>query len=178
MFTGIDRRSRHDRPSSTAGDAIARDMELRRTLRPAAWTVWTAIVAHADIDIEGELSAPVSARSLADELGLAKDTVAGCLQRLAAHGLIERRPQAHVAGRFIASGYLVCRSEPLISDVAPLSSPTLSAGLSMTSTPDQPPEGPQLLSHPAPTTPASTPPTATSPRPDSSASQLSFLSEL
>ena len=152
------------------------DVELRRLLRPAAWTVWTAVVAHATPDADGVSFAAVSVRGLAIELGLAKDTVAGCIQRLAAHGLIERCPQAHVAGRFIASGYLVYRPEPMIPDVAPPSSLTSSPHLSTTSTPDRPAHDPHLLSHPAPTTP--TPTTATSPRPNSSTSQLSFLPEL
>jgi len=83
------------------------DVELRRLLRPAAWTVWTAVVAHAERREDGDLFAAVSVRGLAVELGLAKDTVAGCVQRLTRHGLVERCPQAHVQGRFIRGGYLV-----------------------------------------------------------------------
>lgn len=147
------------------------DVELRRLLRPAAWTVWTAVVDHATPDADGVSFAAVSVRGLALELGLAKDTVAGCIQRLAAHGLIERRPQAHVAGRFIASGYLVFRPEPMIPDVAPPSSLTSSACASTTSTPDHSAPDPHLLSYATPTA-------ATSPRPNSPTSQLSFLSDL
>jgi DNA-binding transcriptional MocR family regulator len=162
------------------------DVELRRLLRPAAWTVWSAVIAHAVVDSDGVLSAAVSARSLAHELGLAKDTVAGCLQRLAGHGLIERRPQAHVAGRFTASGYWVYRPEPLILDAAPLpSSLTSSAHLSITSTSTDHPsqdQDPQLLSHTTSTPPTSSTPTPTSaptsPRPTSPSSQLSFLTDL
>jgi DNA-binding transcriptional MocR family regulator len=152
------------------------DVELRRLLRPAAWTVWTAVVDHATPDADGVAFAAVSVRRLALELGLAKDTVAGCIQRLAAHGLIERRPQAHVAGRFIAGGYLVYRPEPVIPDVAPPSSLTSSPHSSSTSTTDQSAHDPHRLSPPTPTTPTST--TPTSPRPNSPTSQLSFLSEL
>ncbi|MEZ5255517.1 MAG: MarR family transcriptional regulator [Ilumatobacteraceae bacterium] len=75
---------------------------MRRLLRPIGWTVWQAVLEHA-VDTDGVLVAAVSVRSLADELGLAKDTVAAAIRRLIAHGLIERQPQTRHASRHPAT---------------------------------------------------------------------------
>ena len=104
---------------------------LRRVLRPAAWTVWQAIVDHARPDGD-RVVAIVSVRSLADELGLAKDTVSAAIRRLAAHGLIERQPQPHANARFTFGRYVLHPIEaplphnlvdPALSPVTPLDDP-------------------------------------------------------
>ncbi|MEZ5216443.1 MAG: hypothetical protein R2715_07590 [Ilumatobacteraceae bacterium] len=63
---------------------------------------------------DGSWFAAVSLRSLAGELDLAKDTIAGAMQLLAAHNLVERRRQDHVAGRFVAGGYVVHRPTRMV----------------------------------------------------------------
>jgi len=78
---------------------------MRRLLRPLGWTVWHALLEHAE-DVDGTLVAAVSVRSLADELGLAKDTVAAAIRRLVAHGLVTRQLQARHDTRFTAGAYV------------------------------------------------------------------------
>ena len=169
------------------------DVELRRRLRPTAWTVWTAVLQHAVPHADGSWFAAVSLRSLADELDLAKDTVAGAMQRLAAHNLIERRRQDHVAGRFVASGYVVHRLVPMAHTTTEAIVPTGSTLVAVPLRPFEPtvPDD----DRPTPTVPTPRPPelpnsTITDPdlsapspagpdsQPTTSPAQLSFLGEL
>ena len=105
---------------------------LRRVLRPAAWTVWQAIVDHARPDGD-RVVAIVSVRSLADELGLAKDTVSTAIRRLVAHGLIERQSQPHANARFTFGSYVLHPTE------APLPDSPADPALSLVASSNDPP---------------------------------------
>ena len=169
------------------------DVELRRRLRPTAWTVWTAVLEHAVPHEDGSWFAAVSLRSLAGELDLAKDTVASAMQRLAAHNLVERRRQDHVAGRFVAGGYVVHRPALPACTTTITIDPTASTSVGVPLRPFGPTVSandrptPSVLASPPPDPPDSTAtttdltaPSPTSPdfRPTTSLAQLSFLSDL
>jgi hypothetical protein len=80
--------------------------ELRRRLGPVAWVVLEALVESARD--EGVLTvSDQSVRGVAEALGLAKDTVARALQRLAAEHLVTRSSKRDGAGRFGAGSYVV-----------------------------------------------------------------------
>lgn len=64
--------------------------ELRRDLGPVAWVVAEALVSRAAPDAQGSLVATTGIRSLANDLGLDKDTVARALRRLKVAGLVAR----------------------------------------------------------------------------------------
>lgn len=169
------------------------DVELRRRLRPTAWTVWTAVLEHAVLREDGSWFAAVSLRSLAGELDLAKDTIASAMQRLAAYNLVERRRQDHVAGRFVAGGYVVHRPAPMACTTTNTIDPTASTSVGVPLRPFDPTV--PANGRPTPTDLASPPlnepdPTATTTdltgpfpsRPDfpptTSLTQLSFLTGL
>lgn len=79
---------------------------LRRKLGPTAWFVFEAML----FDAHGSghaLTAVASARSLAVELGLAKNTVARAIAQLRAAGLIARCQSRSTAGTFIAGSYAI-----------------------------------------------------------------------
>ncbi len=67
---------------------------------PTAWTVLQLAAAYSD----GEVSA-VSARRVAAEFGIAKDTAARALRVLTGAGLLEPLPRARHGGRFVPGGY-------------------------------------------------------------------------
>ncbi len=89
---------------------------LRRSLGPTAW----AVLAELDIDaVPGGTDARVaatSARRIAAQLGITKDTAARALRRLTAAAVVRRRPQATGAGgRFGRGTYELL----LLSPIAP-----------------------------------------------------------
>ena len=75
---------------------------LRRRLGPTAWVVLEAVVAHSDSASGTDLAA-VSARSLAVELGLVKNTIARGLAALVDAGLLDG-VQAHAASGTFGRG--------------------------------------------------------------------------
>jgi hypothetical protein len=64
-------------------------IDIMRCVGPVSWTVLSALMVDAEI-VDGRLTARASARLLAVELGLDKDTVARALVRLRDAGLIVR----------------------------------------------------------------------------------------
>lgn len=80
-----------DRPSPlTLGPGAP---EIRRTVGPIAWAVLECVATNA-VERADEAVSYESVRGIADSLGLAKDTVARALRRLAGERLV-----AHVASR-------------------------------------------------------------------------------
>ena len=80
--------------------------DVRRRVGPTAWVVLEATVARADID-GGVITAVVSARSLAAELGLAKNTMARALSVLRRAGLLVAVQPRDGRGTFAAGSYRV-----------------------------------------------------------------------
>ena len=92
---------------------------LRREVGPFAWVVLEAAVARADV-VAGVLTADVSARSLAAELGLAKNTTARALSKLREVGVLVAVQGRDRDGTFTAGSYqlhLPARSLELASSV-------------------------------------------------------------
>ena len=79
---------------------------LRRTLGPMSWVALEALAARSR-EIDGRLVADVSVRSLAGELGVAKDTAARALGVLRDAGLIVAAQGRGVRGRFAGGCYVV-----------------------------------------------------------------------
>jgi hypothetical protein len=77
---------------------------MRRDVRPIAWTVLECVAA-AGIERAGGTVSFTSVRGVADELGLAKDTVARALRRLADEQLVGYVPARAHDGRFGTSRY-------------------------------------------------------------------------
>jgi hypothetical protein len=75
-------------------------LELIRQVGPTAWAVLELAVARGD----GRVSA-VSARRVAAELGVAKDTAARALRALTGAGLLDPMPRRRSGGRFEPGGY-------------------------------------------------------------------------
>lgn len=142
---------------------------MRRLLRPIGWTVWQAVLEHA-VDTDGVLVAAVSVRSRADELGLAKDTVAAAFRRLTAQGLIERQPQPRHGSRFSPGHYALHPTTPALPPITPAPSP-VPRPTSSTTTPPTTPTGPTLPTATSTDSPSAAP-TAPPPTPPS---QLSLL---
>jgi hypothetical protein len=141
---------------------------MRRLLRPIGWTVWQAVLEQA-VDTDGVLVAAVSVRSLADELGLARDTVAAAFRRLTAHGLIERQPQPRHDSRFSPGHYALHPTTPALPPTIPTPSPAPRPTSSAT-TPPTTPTGPTLPT----ATPTDSPSAAATSATPTAPSQLSL----
>ena len=89
------------------------DRALRRSLGPTAWAVLAEFHFEASPDGPGATVVATSARRVAAHLGITKDTAARALRRLAAAGIVRRRPQAtSAAGRFGAGTYELLLAPP------------------------------------------------------------------
>jgi DNA-binding transcriptional MocR family regulator len=73
---------------------------VRRQVGPLAW-----VVLEVAMSVGSDRVATVSARSVAAELGVSKDTAARALRRLAAGGLIGRLERRGGGGRFVVGRY-------------------------------------------------------------------------
>ncbi len=97
---------------ATSMDADA-ERALRRSLGPPAWAVLAEL--HLDA-VPGGTDARVgatSARRIAAQLGISKDTAARALRRRTAAAIVRRRPQATSAGgRFALAPTSCCWSLP------------------------------------------------------------------
>jgi DNA-binding IclR family transcriptional regulator len=79
---------------------------IRRRLGPIAWAALECLAGSA-VDCAGESVSFASVRGIATELGLAKDTVARALRRLADEELAIYVASRHRDGRFGPSHYLL-----------------------------------------------------------------------
>ena len=81
--------------------------DARRTAGPTAWAVLEALASRASV-ASPRAEVRCSARALADDLGLSKDTTARALRSLARQGFVRRLDhRADVNGRFAATTYEV-----------------------------------------------------------------------
>ena len=80
--------------------------ELRRGLGPTAWVVLEELISTSTQDGAG-CHSTATVRSLAADLGLAKDTVARALTRLNAAGLVVAEQGRAPAGTFGPGGYRI-----------------------------------------------------------------------
>ncbi len=81
--------------------------EVRRSIGPTAWAVIEVLASRADV-ASPRPEVRCSARALADDLGLSKDTTARALRSLARQGFIRRLDhRAEANGRFAATTYEV-----------------------------------------------------------------------
>jgi predicted ArsR family transcriptional regulator len=79
---------------------------VRRTVGPVAWSVLEVLAEHGRADLGGTVSRK-SVRDLAGELGLANDTVARALRRLADASLVVHESDRASTGRFGAGRYVL-----------------------------------------------------------------------
>ncbi|QYG92974.1 hypothetical protein HC251_11385 [Iamia sp. SCSIO 61187] len=88
----------------TAGLVVTSDADLvKRAVGPTAWLVFEHLALAADDDLESS----ATARSIGVAVSVSKDTAAAAIRRLAALGLVARRPQARRHGRFGAASLRV-----------------------------------------------------------------------
>lgn len=80
---------------------------LVNRLGPSATTAFLAVAADAVRNERGALVATTSARSLARQLHVAKDTAAGVLGLLVRRGYLRRLAQPRIGGRFASARYVV-----------------------------------------------------------------------
>jgi DNA-binding IclR family transcriptional regulator len=99
----------------TAGKA------LRRQLGPTPWVVLEAALALAhDADADGDLVVDASVRSLAAEVGLAKNTVARALIVLRECGLVTFTQTRAGDGAFSVGRYLIALPTAVFTIAAPM----------------------------------------------------------
>jgi hypothetical protein len=98
--------------------------ELRRRLGPTAWVVFEELLL-ASTGPNETCHASVSIRTLAAQLGLAKDTVARALIRLRGTGLVSNCQWRSKAGTFSTGNYqLTVPSSIVFEDHSRVTSPT------------------------------------------------------
>jgi predicted transcriptional regulator len=90
-------------------------VKLRRGLGPTAWVVLEELLARSNGPADSG-RASVSVRSLASELGLAKDTVARALSRLRRAGVVSACQTRSTSGAFAAGSYLITVPESVAID--------------------------------------------------------------
>lgn len=79
---------------------------LRRSLGPTAWAVLAELQLAVSTEGAGGTTVAASARGLAAQLGITKNSAARALRTLAAAGIVRRRPQpTSPAGHFAAGLY-------------------------------------------------------------------------
>ena len=78
----------------------------RRSLAPLSWVVLEAL-AESSRERSGVTVSEKSVRALADELGLAKDTIGRAIQRLQRAGLVSRIDTRSTDGRFGRGCYVL-----------------------------------------------------------------------
>ena len=92
-------------PTPTTGVVLGdRASEVRRAVGPVAWACLEAIVANAH-GTDDAVVAVASVRTLAAELGIAKDTAARAMLVLRRAGLITPRQLRGAGGAFAAGRY-------------------------------------------------------------------------
>jgi len=106
-------------PLSLGPEAIT----VRRAVGPIAWAVLECVAASA-IRRDDETVSYESARGIAGTLGLAKDTAARALRRLAAAQLVTYVPSRGDNGRFGTSHYRLTLPTDVFNIVPPQPAPT------------------------------------------------------
>jgi DNA-binding transcriptional ArsR family regulator len=102
----------------------SRSVELRRRLGPTAWVVFEELLLASTGPADACCSS-VSVRSLAAQLGLAKDTVARALMRLRRAGLITSAQTRSATGTFASGSYQFTVPDAItLQHVTPSESPT------------------------------------------------------
>ena len=124
----------------------AADAHPVRRLGPTAWAVLEVLRERSTVDDRGEVFADTSVRSLAEELGLAKNTVHRALRRLRRHGLINARQNRTSADMF-ARGEYVHANNGAVADTRVAVVSTTSAGARRAPAP-RPPEADAPTSQP------------------------------
>ena len=110
----------------------AESVELRRRLDPTAWVVLEQLLLESTGS--GEVcEASVSVRSLATQLGLAKDTVARTLTRLRRAGLVDGFQSRTVTGVY-ATGRYALTTSIIVDDHTPPAPPTRPSSTTSTAT--------------------------------------------
>lgn len=80
----------------------------RNKLGPLAWTVLEEMALTARRDGDGALRTRLSARSIAERLGINKDTASKAIGRLVASGILQREAaRGESSGRFGVGTYVV-----------------------------------------------------------------------
>jgi DNA-binding transcriptional ArsR family regulator len=98
----------------------AESVELRRLLGPTAWAVFEELLLVSTSTADGR-QASMSVRSLAQRLGLAKDTVARALTRLRRAGLVTPIQSRSSSGVFGVGSYLLTIPDSIaVQAVSPL----------------------------------------------------------
>jgi DNA-binding transcriptional ArsR family regulator len=107
-----------DRAAPSSG-LVVRDAarDLRRSLRPVVWVVLEELALDA-VAVDGELVAPTSARSIAQNLGLDPGTTASAIRALRDRGLVDLIREPRSSGRFGLSHYRL-RPVPGVEVLAP-----------------------------------------------------------
>jgi len=100
--------------------------DVRRRVGPTAWVVLEATVARAEAD-GGVITSVVSARSLAAELGLAKNTTARALSVLRLAGLLVAVQPRDCRGTFAAGSYRVHLPANSLEHASAVASPVFSS---------------------------------------------------
>jgi len=92
----------------------AESVELRCRLDPTAWVVFEQLLLES-AGTDDVCEASVSVRSLAAQLGLAKDTVARALVRLRLAGLVDASQSRTATGVYYATGCYTLTIPPSIT---------------------------------------------------------------
>lgn len=90
--------------------------ELMRRLGPTAWTVLQELLVRSTGEA-AHCRATASVRSLASDLGLAKDTVARALGRLRRVGLLTAEQPRSPAGAFVAGSYVIAVPDTIVFEI-------------------------------------------------------------
>ena len=135
-----------DSSPPAASIVTAADAHPVRRLGPTVWAVLEVLRERSTVDDRGEVFADTSVRSLAEELGLAKNTVHRALRRLRRHGLINAR-QNRISADMFAPGEYVHANNGAVADTRVAVVSTTSTGARRAPAP-RPPEADAPTSQP------------------------------
>jgi DNA-binding transcriptional ArsR family regulator len=112
----------------------ASSVELRRRLDPTAWVVFEQLLLES-ISNGDTCEASVSVRSLATQLGLAKDTVARALIRLRRAGLVDASQSRTATGVYATGTYTLTIPTSITVDDHTTPPPPITPSTTRTATP-------------------------------------------